>query len=167
MVKVFARLFLMTIVCCIFSFRPWKLFQRRGWWGSVDFCVSKKDIWMSRKFFLRCWWWYVLVFWCVCVSFQAACLLKDQTRSRIRSPKQCCPWRKCTKRSPSWRNWTIIMWLNWWRSVRRHTAGLNRMSHPENRLKCSLRAPWKHFGFGRGTCDKSRTKPKKCQKKLN
>lgn len=45
------------------------------------------------------------------MSFQAACLLKD--------PTLCFLWRKCTRRLPFWRNWTILTLLNWWRSVRR------------------------------------------------
>lgn len=100
------------------SFRRWRSFQRRSWWGSVDFCVSEKTFKCLNEFlsFMCCLCWYDICAVCVCVCwwFQAVCLLKDQTGMdrRIRSLKPRCLWRKCTRRSPSWRNWTIIMLLN-------------------------------------------------------
>lgn len=52
----------------------------------------------------------VVIRFCVCVPFQAVRLFKGH--SRICSLKPHCLWRRCTRRSPSWRSWTITMLWN-------------------------------------------------------
>lgn len=51
------------------SFRRWRLFQRRSWWGSVDFCVSEKTFKCLNEFlsFMCCLCWYDICVVCVCV----------------------------------------------------------------------------------------------------
>lgn len=54
----------MAIFCVMSLFRQWRLFQRRSWWGSVDFCVSEKTS------CLNVWWVLVISVLLVVIGFR-------------------------------------------------------------------------------------------------